>query len=179
MRRFRELLVVHPTSLTTPAQDLHVQHVHLHDGLRSAARTAAATTRFCIAKEFLHHQNFCLREAHLHASRPHRGLQLTFGALERCVLHGCAPVFTGQGGWQTACGCGVVVWAYWWHISAKEKCSLTVLDTFVINIWETWVFCVCTKNFRSLSSWKMGAQTKELPWCFCFSVFIFLNTEQK
>lgn len=33
MRRFRELLVVHPTSLTTPAQD---QHVHLHDGLRAA-----------------------------------------------------------------------------------------------------------------------------------------------
>ncbi len=29
--------------VTTPAQDLHIQHLHLQDRLRSATRTAAAT----------------------------------------------------------------------------------------------------------------------------------------
>ncbi len=35
--------------VTTPAQDLHIQHLHLQDRLRPATRTAAATN-----KEFLH-----------------------------------------------------------------------------------------------------------------------------
>ncbi len=62
---------------TTPAQDLHIQHLHLQDRLRTAARTAAATIG-------LHNQRMSaqtvrnrLREAHLHARRPHRGLDLT------------------------------------------------------------------------------------------------------
>ncbi len=58
--------------VTTPAQDLHIQHL-----LRPATRTAAATIG-------LHNQRISaqtvrnrLREAHLHARRPHRGLDLT------------------------------------------------------------------------------------------------------
>ncbi len=60
--------------VTTPAQDLHIQH---QDRLRPATRTAAATIG-------LHNQRISaqtvrnrLREAHLHARRPHRGLDLT------------------------------------------------------------------------------------------------------
>ncbi len=63
--------------VTTPAQDLHIQHIHLQDHLRPATRTAAATIG-------LHNQRISaqtvrnhLREAHLHARRPHRGLDLT------------------------------------------------------------------------------------------------------
>ncbi len=63
--------------VTTPAQDLHIQHLHLQDSLRPATRTAAATIG-------LHNQRISaqtvrnrLREAHLHARRPHWGLDLT------------------------------------------------------------------------------------------------------
>ncbi len=63
--------------VTTPAQDLHIQHLHLQDRLRPATWTAAATIG-------LHNQRISaqtvrnrLREAHLHARRPHRGLDLT------------------------------------------------------------------------------------------------------
>ncbi len=63
--------------VTTPAQDLHIQHLHLQDRLRPATRTAAATIG-------LHNQRISaqtvrnhLREAHLHSHRPHRGLDLT------------------------------------------------------------------------------------------------------
>ncbi len=63
--------------VTTPAQDLHIQHLHLQDCLRPATQTAAATIG-------LHNQRISaqtvrnrLREAHLHARHPHRGLDLT------------------------------------------------------------------------------------------------------
>ncbi len=63
--------------VTTPAQDLHIRHLHLQDRLRPATRTAASTIG-------LHNQRIsaqtvrnCLREAQLHARRPHRGLDLT------------------------------------------------------------------------------------------------------
>ncbi|KAL0184743.1 hypothetical protein M9458_020439, partial [Cirrhinus mrigala] len=63
--------------VTTPAQDLHIQHLHLQGHLRPATRTAAATIG-------LHNQRISaqtvrnrLREAHLHARRPHQGLDLT------------------------------------------------------------------------------------------------------
>ncbi len=104
--------------VTTPAQDLHIQHLHLQDHLSPATRTAAATIG-------LHNQRIsaqtvrnCLREAHLHARHPHRGLDLTEvrrrirlewanahirWRLERCSLHGWIPVFTVHGRWQTAC----------------------------------------------------------------------------
>ncbi len=64
-------------SVTTPAQDLPIQHLHLQDRLRPATRTAAATIG-------LHNQRISaqtvrnhLREAHPHALRPHQGLDLT------------------------------------------------------------------------------------------------------
>ncbi len=60
--------------VTTPVQDLQIQHLHLQDRLRPATRTAAVTIG-------LHNQRIsaqtvrkCLREAHLHARRPHRVL---------------------------------------------------------------------------------------------------------
>uniref|UniRef100_A0A8C9Z6G3 Transposase Tc1-like domain-containing protein n=1 Tax=Sander lucioperca TaxID=283035 RepID=A0A8C9Z6G3_SANLU len=64
--------------VTTPAQDLYIQHIHLQDRLRPpVTRTAAATIG-------LHNQRISaqtvrkrLREAHLHACRPHRGFNLT------------------------------------------------------------------------------------------------------
>ncbi len=60
--------------VTSPAQDLHIQHLHLQDRLRPATRTDAATFG-------LHNQRISaqtvrnrLREAHLHARH---GLDLT------------------------------------------------------------------------------------------------------
>ncbi len=63
--------------VTTPAQDLHIQHLHLQDRLRTAARTAAATIGLCnqiISAQIVGNR---LREAHLHVRRPHQGLDLT------------------------------------------------------------------------------------------------------
>ncbi len=74
--------------VTTPAQDLHIQHLYLQDRLRPATRTAAETIG-------LHNQIISaqtvrnsLREAHLHAHRPHRGLNLT--AVHRRTQLECA-----------------------------------------------------------------------------------------
>ncbi len=68
--------------VTTPAQDLHIQHLHLQDCLRPATRTAAATIGLhnqIISAQTVRNR---LREAHLHDRRPHRGLDLT--AVRRC-----------------------------------------------------------------------------------------------
>ncbi len=63
--------------VTTPAQDLHIQHLHLQDRLRPVTRPAAAT--ICLHNQRISAQTVRnrLREAHLHARRPHRGLDLT------------------------------------------------------------------------------------------------------
>ncbi len=63
--------------VTTPAQDLHIQHLHLQDHLRPDTRTAAATIG--LDNQRISAQTFRnrLREAHLHARHPHRGLDLT------------------------------------------------------------------------------------------------------
>ena len=101
--------------VTTPAQDLHIQHVHLQDRLRPATQTAAATIGLQNQRISAQTVRNRLREAHLHARRPHRDLDLipvrrrnllewakcshsmASGTLERCSLHGWIPVFTVQG----------------------------------------------------------------------------------
>ncbi len=63
--------------VTKPAQDLHIQHLHLQDRLRPANRTAAATIglhKQIISAQIVRNR---LRESHLHARRPHQGLDLT------------------------------------------------------------------------------------------------------
>ncbi len=63
--------------VTTPAQDLHIQYLHLQDRLRPATRTAAATIGLLNQRISAQTVRNRLREAHLHARRPHRGLDLT------------------------------------------------------------------------------------------------------
>ncbi len=65
------------TRVTTPAQDLHIQHLHLQDRLRPATRTAAATIGLYNQRISAHTVRNRLREAHLHAHHPHQGLDLT------------------------------------------------------------------------------------------------------
>ncbi len=63
--------------VTTPTQDLHIQHLHLQDRLRPATRTAAATIGLHNQKISAQTVKKCFREAHLHTRHPHRGLDLT------------------------------------------------------------------------------------------------------
>ncbi len=63
--------------VTTPAQNLHIQHLHLKDCLRPAIRTAAATIGLDHQRSSAQTVRNRLREAHLYAHRPHRGLDLT------------------------------------------------------------------------------------------------------
>ncbi len=59
--------------VTTPAQDLHIQHLHLQDHLKPATRTTAATIGLHnqrISEETIRNH---LREAHLHARCHHQG----------------------------------------------------------------------------------------------------------
>nr|XP_020467960.1 histone-lysine N-methyltransferase SETMAR-like [Monopterus albus] len=67
----------HTPRVTTPAQDLHIQHLHLQDHLRPATQTAAVTIG-------LHNQRISaqtvrnhLGETQIHARHPHQGLNLT------------------------------------------------------------------------------------------------------
>ncbi len=107
--------------VTTPVQDLHIQHLHLQDRLRPATRTAAATIGLYNQRISTQTVRNCLKEAHLHAHLPHRGLDLT--AVRRrnrlewenahiqwrlalwrgFLLTDVSPGFTVQGRWQTAC----------------------------------------------------------------------------
>ncbi len=60
--------------VTTPAQDLHIQHLYLQDGLRPVTWTAAATIGLhnqIISAQTIRNR---LREANLHVRHPHRGL---------------------------------------------------------------------------------------------------------
>ncbi len=63
--------------VTTPAQDLHIQHLHLQDHRRLATWTAAATIGLYNQRISAQTARNRLREAHLHDRRPHRGLNLT------------------------------------------------------------------------------------------------------
>ncbi len=55
--------------VTTPAQDLHIHHLHLQDCLRTAAETIGLLNQIISAQTIRN----CLREAH----HPQRGLDLT------------------------------------------------------------------------------------------------------
>ncbi len=88
------------------SHDLHIQHLHLQDCLRPATQTAAATIG--LHNQIIYTQTVRnrLREAHLHARRPHLDLVLTavrrrnrlewanahirwrMTCLEKCSLHG-------------------------------------------------------------------------------------------
>ncbi len=63
--------------VTTPAQDLHIRLLHLQDRLRPATRTAATTIGLHNQRISAQTTRYRLREAHLHARNPHRGLDLT------------------------------------------------------------------------------------------------------
>ncbi len=156
--------------VTTPARDLHIQHLHLQDRLRPATRSAAATIG-------LHNQRISaqtvrnrLREAHLHARRPHRGLDLTAvvvvtdlsgqmltfdGVWHFGSLHGWIPVFTVQGRWQTACveSCG---WAVCWC----QRCGSS-------GPWWRWGYgmgrrMLWTTNTGAFYWWHF--ECTEIPW---------------
>ncbi len=150
--------------VTTPAQDLHIQHLHLQDRLRPATRTAAATIG-------LHNQRISaqtvrnrLREAHLHSHRPHRGLDLTavrrrnrFEWANGEVHFGevFSSLFTVQGRWQTACmaSCG---WAVCW----SQRCGLS-------GPWWRWGYgmgrrMLWTTNTGAFYWWHF--ECTEIPW---------------
>ncbi len=80
-RRFREFGSTSNRShdrrkrVTTPAQHLHIQHLHLQDRLRQATQIAAAT--ICLHNQIIFAQTVRNRLTNLHAHRPHRGLDLT------------------------------------------------------------------------------------------------------
>ncbi len=80
--------------VTTPAQDLHIQHLHLQDRLRPATRTAAATIGLQPQRISAQTVRNRLREAHLHARHPHRGLDLT-AVCRRSDLSGQMLTFDG------------------------------------------------------------------------------------
>uniref|UniRef100_A0AAY5KD86 Transposase Tc1-like domain-containing protein n=1 Tax=Esox lucius TaxID=8010 RepID=A0AAY5KD86_ESOLU len=67
----------HRPRVTTPAQDLHIQHLHLQDHLRPATWIADATIGLQNRRISAQTVRNRLREAHLHVRRPHQGLDLT------------------------------------------------------------------------------------------------------
>ncbi len=87
-RRFREFGSKsnrphnHRLHVTTPAQDLYIQHLHLQDRLRPATRTAAVTIVLYNQRIPAQTVRNRLREAHLYAIRPHFGPDLT--AVRHC-----------------------------------------------------------------------------------------------
>lgn len=79
----------HRPCVTTSAQDLLIQHLHLQDGLRPAAWTAAATIGLTDQKTSPQTTRNQLREARLDPHHPHQG-QMQFlvrmDLIEKCSL---------------------------------------------------------------------------------------------
>jgi hypothetical protein len=67
---------------TTPAQDLQIHPFHLRDHLRRATRKADETVGLHNRRITAQTVRNRLREAHLHARRPHQGLDLTVVRLQ-------------------------------------------------------------------------------------------------
>ncbi len=82
--------------VTTPAQDLHIQHLHLQDRLRPATRTAAATIGLNNQRISAQTVRNRLREAHLHARR-HVGERFADVNVVDWVAHGGAGVMLWAG----------------------------------------------------------------------------------
>ncbi len=138
----------HRPRITTPSQDLHIQHLHLQDRLRPTTWTPAATiglhNQRSSAQPVINH----LREAYLHIRHPYRGLDLTAARrrnlLERANAHGPPQYSKTAHFWVASLRhtCATIMPSNQhldggeWIILAKEKCSLTDLDRFVNNIWE-------------------------------------------
>ncbi len=103
--------------VTKQAQDLHIQHLHLQDHLRPATWTAAATVGLNNQRISAQTVRNRLREAHLHARHPHRGLDLT--AVQYCGLSG--PWWRWGYGMHRH-----LLWTtntstfYWWHFECTE-----------------------------------------------------------
>uniref|UniRef100_A0A3B3HNF9 Tc1-like transposase DDE domain-containing protein n=1 Tax=Oryzias latipes TaxID=8090 RepID=A0A3B3HNF9_ORYLA len=112
--------------VTTPAQDLHIQHVHLQDRLRPATRTAAETIGLHNHRISAQTVRNRLKEAHLHAHmrwRPARWRRVLFTDESRFTLFradGRQRVWRRVGEWFSDVnvvdrvahgGGGVMVWA--------------------------------------------------------------------
>ncbi len=159
--------------VTTPAQDLHIQHLHLQDHLRPATRTAATTIGLNNKRISAQTVRNRLREAHLHARRPHWGLDLTavsrrswlewanahirwrLDTLKRCSLHGWIPVFTVQGRWQT-----VFMASCRWAVCWCQRCGSS-------GPWWRWGYgmgrrMLWTTNTGAFYLWHF--ECTEIPW---------------
>ncbi len=130
---------------TTPAQDLHIQHLHLQDRLRPASRTAAATIG-------LHNQRISaqtvrnhLREAHLHTLRPHRGLVMTAvcrrnrlewtnAHIQWCLALWRGVLFTGESRFSLYMADGR---QHVWRHVGEQFADVNVVDR-VAHAWWRW-----------------------------------------
>ncbi len=153
--------------ITTPAQDLHIQHLHLQDRLRPATRTAAATI-------VLHNQRISaqtvrnrLREAHLHARRPHRGLDLT--AVRR---HNRLEWAYAHIRWRLALWRGVL-------FTDESRFSLYRADGRQ-RVWHRVgeLFCWCQRCGSSGPWWRWGyGMGRHMLWTKNMGAFYWWNFE--
>ncbi len=116
--------------VTTPAQDLHIQHLHLQDRLRQATRTAAATIG-------LHNQRIsaqtirnCLREAHRHAHRPSSGSRLDCLTI---IMHGHMLQGSVQNSWNLKAS--QLLHGQHTHRTCHTL-SMSLIEHVPANIWQ-------------------------------------------